>query len=247
LWGSAGTGKTELLRHMAWLMGLPFVRINLTEFSEVDDIIGKQGLQANEDGTMETVFIEGRLTKAWGMRCVICNDEPNVAPDGIWQVYRALNDNSKILALDLDKGQIKERNTFCFNALAMNPAWDPLNVGVKELGAADGDRIVHIEISLPPAEVEREIILQRCRGTLDWEPDKATMDALMKVAEVIRGMTKDGQLPISWGIRPNIKVARQLKFFDPLTAYRLAVANNLEPKERESLLAAVSSNFKLEE
>src|SRR5690606_39241824 len=50
LWGQAGTGKTELFRHLAWLMQVPFRRVSVTGSTELDDLAGKM-LFSQETGT----------------------------------------------------------------------------------------------------------------------------------------------------------------------------------------------------
>jgi MoxR-like ATPase len=237
LWGPAGVGKTEFFRHMAWLMQLPFVRISVTGSTELDDLAGKMHF-SKETGTY---FEMGRLPKAWSKPCVICLDEPNVGQPDVWQFIRPLTDNSKQLVLDMAKGQKVSRHTDCYLGMAMNPAWDPRNVGAEEIGDADGSRLTHINMELPPPALEREILRERVQ--LDgWEIDNARLDTIMAIAEDVRGLIKEGTLPITWGVRDQIKVARATRWFDHLTAYRRARADALEPEAREALLAVVRAH-----
>lgn len=236
LWGPAGVGKTELLRHMAWLMQLPFERISITGSTELDDLAGKMLF---EDG--ETVFRYGRVPKAWMKPGVICLDEPNVGPPDVWQFIRPLTDNSKQLVLDVNKGERLPRNDAAFMGMAANPAWDPLNVGAQTIGDADGSRLLHIFMDLPPSEIEREILRSRC--DLDgWEISEKQLDVIMGIAADLRALVEDGNLPLSWGIRNQIKVVRASRWFDLAQAYKLAAADQLEPKVAEELLNVVKSH-----
>lgn len=236
LWGQPGTGKTELFRHMAWLMGLPFYRFSITASTEIDDLAGKMHF---ENG--ETVFKYGRLPNAWKSPGVICIDEPNTGPPEVWQLLRPLTDNSKQLVLDMNEGESIDRNADAYLGMAMNPAWDFRNVGTNQIGDADANRMMHLFIEAPPAELERKIITDRCAHD-GFEIDKETLDMVMAVALDIRGLCDDGALTMSWMIRPQLKVARLMRWFDPLTAYRMASADYLEPAQQEILLDAVRAH-----
>lgn len=234
LWGQAGVGKTELLRHMAWLMQLPFERISITASTELDDLVGKMHF-SKEKGTY---FQYGRLPKAWISPCVICLDEPNTGQPDVWQLLRPLTDNSKQLVVDQNNNEWLERHTDCYLGMAMNPAWDPKNVGAEPISDADGNRLMHIFMELPPPVLEREIIKNRV--SLDgWEISDSLLNTIMSIAEEIRSLCNLGTLPITWAIRPQLKVARASRWFDLLTAYRRAIGDSLEPEAQEVLLDAV--------
>lgn len=237
LWGQSGTGKTELFRHLAWLMCLPFERISITGSTELDDLAGKMHYSPEKG----TYFSYGRLPKAWVKPCVVCVDEPNVGPPDVWQLLRPLTDNSKQLVLDMNEGERLSRHNDCYLGLAMNPAWDALNIGAHPLGDADANRLLHVFVQLPPPELEAEIIRKRVR--LDgWEIDEDRLDAIMAIASEVRDLAKEGTLPITWAIRPQIKVARAMRWFEMVTAYRRAVADYLEPEACDALLDIVRAH-----
>jgi MoxR-like ATPase len=236
-WGMAGVGKTEIGRHMAWLMQIPFERFSITGSTELDDLAGKTHFEPSKG----TYFQYGRLPLSWQKPCVIVLDEPNTGQPDVWQFLRPLTDNSKQLVLDTNNGERISKHPDCYLMMAMNPAWDVRNSGVEQLSDADGSRLVHMEFDLPPAELEREIIKKRIAHD-GWELDKARLDDIMKIAEEIRPLTANGTIPVTWGIRPQIKVARAMRWFDPVTAYRRAVADLLEPEAREMVLNIVRQN-----
>jgi MoxR-like ATPase len=240
LWGMAGVGKTEIYRHMAWLMQLPFHRISITGSTELDDLAGKMHF-SQEKGTY---FEYGRIPRAWQQACVICLDEPNVGPPDVWQFIRPLTDNSKQLVLDMNEGEAIPRHDDCYMGLAQNPAWDPRNVGAATIGDADGSRLMHISMELPPQALEREIIKKACEHD-GYEIENATLDMLMRIAGEIRPLCDGDTLPITWGIRPQIKVARALRWFDPVSAYRLAAADYLEPQQCDALLDTVRAHMEI--
>lgn len=239
LHGEAGTGKTEFFRHIAWIMGLPFHRISVTASTEVDDLAGKMHYSPERG----TYFEYGRIPQAWTRPGVICLDEPNVGQPDVWHFIRPLTDNSKQLVLDMNEGERVKRHDFAFLGMAMNPHWDARNSGAESLADADGSRLMHIFVDLPDELTERKIIFNRV--LLDgWEITDEQLDIVMRIAADLRAMSKDGSLPITWGIRPQIKVARALKWFSPQEAYRLAAADHLEPQSQEQILDAVRSHVR---
>ena len=233
------THNTEFYRHMAWLMGLPFHRISVTKSTEIDDLAGKMHYEPGRG----TYFEYGRIPSAWQKPCVICLDEPNVGQPEVWQFIRPLTDNSKQLVLDMNKGERIERHNYAFLGMAMNPAWDVKNSGTDSLADADGSRLMHIYVDLPSPEVESHIISSRVRVD-GWEIEESQLNMIMGVATDLRGLADSGALPISWGIRSQIKVARALKWFSPVEAYRLASADHLEPEHQEIILSVVRSHVR---
>jgi MoxR-like ATPase len=236
LWGQAGVGKTELFRHMAWLMQMPFERISITGSTEIEDLAGKMHF-SQEKGTY---FEYGRLPAAWMKPCVICIDEPNVGPPDVWQFIRPLTDNSKQMVLDQNKGERVSRNNDCYLGMAMNPAWDTKNVGTGTIADADGSRLMHIFMDLPPEDLERQIIRERCKLDGFEIPDK-TLNQIMAIAGEVRALCEQDTLPITWGTRHQIKVARASRWFTLLTAYRMATADYLEPEAQAGLLDVVKA------
>ncbi len=237
LTGEAGTGKTELFRHLAWLMQLPFRRVSITGSTELDDLAGKMHYSPDKG----TYFQYGRLPYAWMRPGVICLDEPNTGAPDVWQFLRPLTDNSKQLVLDMNSGETISRHTDCYMGMTMNPSWDPKNVGAMQISDADANRLFHIFLETPPPQLEREIIAARVK--LDgWEIDDKRLAMVMSIAVELRALVKDGTLPISWAIRPQIKVARALRWFDTVTAYRRAIGDYLEPEAQQALLDVVRAH-----
>lgn len=238
MWGQAGVGKTEFFRYMAWLMCLPFERFSITGSSELEDLAGKMHF-SNEKGTY---FEYGRVPKAWTKPCVMVVDEPNTGMPDVWQFLRPMTDNSKQLILDMNNGESLKRHNDCYLGLAMNPAWDPKNIGTHMIGDADANRLMHMFVDLPPADLEREILKNRCAHD-GYGLSGDMLDTIMAIATDIRALCADDTLPITWGIRPQLKVARVSRWFDLMTAYRMASADFLEPEAQQQLLDVVRSHI----
>lgn len=233
LQGVPGTGKTEFFRYMAWLMQLPFERISITGSSELDDLAGKMLFENNE-----TVFQKGRIPKAWEKPSVMCIDEPNVGPLEVWQFIRPLTDNSKQLVLDMADGETVARHKYCRLGMAVNPSWDARNIGAQPLADADSNRLSHIYVDFPGEKIERNILANRCKAD-EYELPDDMLDKIMRVAVNLRDMSKSEDLPVTWGIRQQIKVARATEHFDLEDCYKMAVTDNLEPEIGEMILNVV--------
>jgi hypothetical protein len=227
LWGIPGVGKTEVLRHVAWLMNAPFIRISLTGASEIDDLVGRP----QYDPARGTWFQYGRMTTAYSLPGVLALDEPNTAPDMIWQSIRALTDDSKQFVLDQHDGVIIDKHVNLFMALAMNPAWDHRNVGTNQIGDADARRLMHVTVYMPPDEVERDIIKRHCAAASGYDPSQH-LDILMSVATDIRQAADNESVNFTWGIANNVKVAQLMEFFPPFEAFNIAILNYLDPQGR---------------
>lgn len=239
LWGPPSAGKTELGRHLAWLMQLPFDRMSFTGEMEVEELIGKMTFIGGE-----TKFQWGRLPKAWVKPRILLMDEPNAAQSAVWQRVRPLTDNSKQLVLDEANAEIVQRHPFCFLLMAMNPSWETRNSGLFELADADTDRLTHVYMDLPPRDVEYEILKTVCTHD-GWTPTEAQLNGVLDNSDELRALVVDGSLSVSWGVRANLKVIRHLKWFTPEIAYRRAVADNLEPQAQEMLLDIVKTGGRL--
>jgi hypothetical protein len=238
VWGEPGMGKTELFRHLAWMTRAPFERFSITGSSELDDLAGKPHFSPERG----TYFAYGRFVQAYQTICWLCVDEPNLGPKDVWQFFRPLTDNSKQLVMDVNVGEILYPHEHTYLGFAMNPAWDLRNVGAEVLADADTNRLMHIEVPMPDEDVELAII-QKHLSHDGWQLNDAQSRMIMSIAAEIRGLIDSGPLAsLSWGLRPQIKVARALRFFGPVAAYKQAVANNLDPITREALLEAVRGN-----
>lgn len=231
------THNTEFFRYMSWLMCLPFERVSITSSSEIDELAGKTAYQEGRG----TYFEYGRIPQSWSKPCVIVIDEPNVGPPDVWQFIRPLTDNSKQLVLDMNAGERIDRNENCYMGMAFNPAWDARNIGAEQISDADGSRLMHIFVDYPSEKLEKQIIRERC-SVDGYEIEEATLNSIMRIAKQLRALSEDGTLGVTWGLRPQIKVARATRWFDMPQAYRLAAADLLEPEQAELILDTVRNN-----
>lgn len=238
LWGMPGVGKTELFRHLAWMMNMPFQRISITETSEVDDLFGKV-MYTPEKGTY---FQYGRIPRAWVLPNILCLDEPNTGQPAVWQRIRPLTDDSKQMVLDEGNLERLDKHRLCYLGMAMNPAWDVRNTGVAPLADADGSRLMHIQMDLPPEPIERQILSEVLQED-GWDEDniKPAISVIMNMAKEIRALAEAGELPVTWGLRNQKKVLRVKRYASWKESFRMGVTDSLEPELAEMILRIVSS------
>lgn len=241
--GGAGTGKSEAGCYLAYLMDLPFIRIVVEKRSESDDFIGTKELETDAmSGTPITQFYRGRFAEWFDKPCVMLVDEPNLKQD-IYEFLRPAIDGTKEVSLDkAGRGGVKvQKHEANYLLLAQNPGWDPLYVGAEPMSAAEIDRVSPIWFDLPSEPVERQIIKAHCNDIGYDIPDKM-VDKIMKVAHDLRGMITDGTLPIAWGLRAQIKVAKKTRHYSFEKAYRRAVIDGMEPSVMENIMRSVKSH-----
>lgn len=236
--GEAGTGKTEILCHMAYLMDLPFIRISVDKGTEAWHLKGESKLVTDEHGNPSTVFVAGRFTEWYQQPCVICVDEPNLKND-IYEFLRPATDSAKQLVVDDAQGLKVERDPYSFLGLTQNPP-SPLYPNVEPMAWADSSRVTPIRVHMPTDAVERQIISARCAED-DYEISVATLDKIMQVATDLRALARDGALPMFWGIRDQIKVARKTKRYSLEKAFRRAVVDGMEDEVAEIIMGVVRS------
>lgn len=237
VWGQPGVGKTEMFRHLAWLMQLPFYRFNITGQTELEELKGSKEYSPEEG----TYWQDGRFVQAWGKPCVCVIDEPNAGRPEVWHFLRPLTDNSKQLVLEEAPIKNRPRHDSFYMGLAMNPPWDARNSGINPIADADARRLHHLFIDLPPAEIERDIIKTRVSHD-GWEISASTLETMANIAVDIRSLVKEDALPISWGVAMQLKVARSLRWFDWFDAYRMAAGDFLEPEAQEQLINVVKTH-----
>lgn len=239
-----GLGKTDFTYWLAWLMQVPWRRIAFKGSTEYDEVFGKMGYNPERG----TYFEDGRFTMAWRSHaCVLCVDEPNLANNAVIESLRTTTDTDQMLYIDGASSTNSDGSTdesllmvpkgkYVFPVWCMNPSWDIRNIGTKEMANADVDRLSPAIVPYPPENLERHIIRERCKVLDEFEISDKDLDDMMKVAEDIREMARQGTFPGSWGLRQQIKVARKMAWYPFEEAYRMAALNYYEPETAEHVV-----------
>lgn len=243
LWGHAGVGKTELLRHVAWMLQLPFERVSIRADTQIEELAGEPQFSVPperlgvEGAAAETWWRDGVVPRRWERPGVLLVDEYNMGPHDVSAFLRPMLDNDKAIVVNDRRIQ---RDSFCFLGLAMNPAWAPQYAGTREISSADGSRVTNIFVNLPPESVERVIITRACEAnTPPYNPPLDTVDRVMEIAKEIRALVDDGSLPIPWGVREQIKVLKLTAYVSLFDAYRMAIIDGMEPSTGELVMDVV--------
>lgn len=228
-----GLGKTELAYYLGWLMQMPVTRVYFQTSIEWDDIFGKAVFQKGETG-----WQDGRFTAAFRRPGIILVDEPNMAQSEIVATLRTSTELDATLFLDAgyandDGERVKlevKPHKYNFRMWCSNPAWDPRNIGTKELAAADISRLSPAYLSYPPVGIEKTIIKSTVLELDGFDIPNDLLDDMMKVSTDIRAASEAGDYPGTWGIRENVKVARKLAWYPFVEAYRMSALNYFEPE-----------------
>lgn len=186
MWGPSGVGKTQLARHMAFLMQVPFERIPL--------------------------WVQSRLARSFGRPGVICIDEWNAAPPAVLHVARPVLDDSAQLALDAYDGRILLKHDHNFIVATGNPDWMPQYAGLLPLSEADADRLSHIMVGWPKPVIEAEILLNHVKSRgLDKVPAWQVVCGLVAWSD-LRSSIDDGDVGVTAGTRSLMNFVELLQY-----------------------------------
>lgn len=92
--GSPGVGKTSLVAALAAASGHPLVRINLSEQSDMMDLLGAD-LPAAGGGAADFAWADGPLLTALRSGAWVLLDELNLAPQAVLEGLNALLDHRR--------------------------------------------------------------------------------------------------------------------------------------------------------
>lgn len=178
--GETGTGKTSLVRYLAYKTNNPYRRVNHNGGTMVDDIKGK--VLVNKDGTY---WVDGVLVEAMEKGYWYLADEINASSADINFIYHSLLDDDGFVVLEEDGGRIvKPHENFRFFA-TMNPASD--YVGTKELNRALMSRFIVIKTDFSPPSVEAKILVERTKIA------QGVADKMVKFASEVRAVHSQGK------------------------------------------------------
>jgi len=152
--GETGTGKTSIIKYLAFKRKQGYTRINMNGYSTPDELIGSKSVKNGA-----TYYEDGQLTKAMREGHIVVLDEINATPpDCLFILHGLLDDDKRVT---LPNGEvITPHPDFRFFA-TMNPDYE----GTKSLNRAFADRfniVLIIDVLNPKKEeallVKREKI-----------------------------------------------------------------------------------------
>lgn len=132
--GDTGTGKTHCLRHLAYMLKCPYMRVNLNGGTTPEDLVG-QWIPKKDGPGFE--WVDGVLVKMVRFGGLMVVDEINAAnAEILFFLHSLLDDERKIVLVQKDGEVIRAHPDFVF-AATMNPTGYE---GTKPLNLALFDR-----------------------------------------------------------------------------------------------------------
>lgn len=233
--GETGTGKTSLIRHLAFRTHNAFVRVNHNGGTTVEDIVGRWTII---DG--QTVWIDGLLVQAAKKGYWYLADEMNAAGAEINFLYHSLLDDDGYLVL-AEKGDevvIPHPNFRFFGSI--NPSSD--YSGVKEMNKALLDRFIVVKVDFPDPVTEARILVQRSKIKED------VAQKMVQFAGQVRIMKQKEDIDFVFSTRSLIMWADMYKIYKKyIVAAETTFINKIAPKDVEAINVILGLSFQNED
>ena len=233
--GYHGTGKSTHIEQVAARLNWPMIRINLDAHISRIDLVGRDAIVLR-DGQQVTEFREGLLPWALQHPVALVFDEYDAGrPDVMFVIQRVLEAEGKLTLLDQNR------------VIRPNP-WFRLFATTNTIGLGDTTGLYHgtqainqgqmdrwnivTTLNYLPAAVEAQIVLAKS-GEYDNKDGKATVDKMIKVAELSRQGFINGDISTVMSPRTVISWAQNAMIFgDVGFAFRVSFLNKCDEAER---------------
>lgn len=219
--GQTGTGKTSVVREIAYLKQQPYVRVNMTGFTTPDELIGSKSVKNGE-----TFFEHGIISDAMNRGAILVIDEINATtPDCLFILHGLLDEDCRIT---LPNGDIIRPHKDFRVFATCNPEYE----GTKTMNRAFLDRfpiILSIE-TLAPAE-EIALLIERT-GLVE-----SVAHGLVAAATYARKDYLEGKLSIYVSTRALLSTATLIKNgLSPRAAYETAISKKSTDTSEQKML-----------
>ncbi len=241
--GPTGSGKTALVRYLAYKTHNAFRRIQLNGSTGVDNFVGRWLI--NDKGTY---WQDGILTSAMKNGEFLLVDEINAALPEILFILHSVMDDEHSLILD-EKGNeiIKPHPDFRLFA-AMNPSED--YAGTKEMNRALIDRFpIVLEIPYPQASEEKAIVSAHT-GLSDTPAktgERSILTRMVELAGTLRKMNDDAQLVFTCSTRQLIYWGKLIENYGVKKAAQITLVNKADIEDRNKIIDELNKLFKNKE
>lgn len=155
LQGDTSVGKTSLVTYLAKKVGVPCIRINNHEHTDIQEYLGCYA----PDETGKLVFREGALVTAMRKGHWIILDELNLAPTDVLEALNRLLDDNRELFLPETQDTVRAHPDFRLFATQNPPG---MYGGRKVLSRAFRNRFVELHFDQIPQGELIKIIHKRC-------------------------------------------------------------------------------------
>jgi len=233
--GYHGTGKSTHIEQVAARLNWPMIRINLDAHISRIDLVGRDAIVLRE-GQQVTEFREGLLPWALQHPVALVFDEYDAGrPDVMFVIQRVLEAEGKLTLLDQNR------------VIRPNP-WFRLFATTNTIGLGDTTGLYHgtqainqgqmdrwnivTTLNYLPAAVEAQIVLAKS-GEYDSPDGKATVEKMIKVAELSRQGFINGDISTVMSPRTVISWAQNAHIFDDVGyGFRVSFLNKCDESER---------------
>ncbi len=175
--GPTGTGKSRFIEFMAHKLGKKLITIACHEETSSTDLVGRYIIKG-----METIWLDGPLTKAVKEGAIIYLDEIAEARPDVIVAIHSLTDHRRELYIDKLGESYKAHEDFMLVA-SFNPGYQR---GFKELKPSTRQRFVAMSFHYPSEKIETEILIN------ETNIDKSIAKKLVNIANKIRNLTELG-------------------------------------------------------
>lgn len=228
--GPTGCGKTRFLEYMAWKFSRPLVTIACHEDLTASDLVGRYLLKGEQ-----TLWSDGPLSLAVKHGAICYLDEVVEARKDTTVVIHPLTDDRRILPQE-KRGLLLEAHPSFLLVISYNPGYQSV---MKDLKHSTRQRFTAIEISHPPADKEKTIIMK------ESGVDEDTAHRLVRLGEMIRNLRQHG---LEEGISTRLLVYTaklMTEGLSPLAACEAAATRPMtdDPEMQDAIAEIVSGIF----
>ena len=217
--GDTGTGKTSLIRYLAYKTGNGFRRLNLNGSTTADELVGHYVVDDKEKGMR---WVDGVLLDAMKNGYWLLLDELNAGLPEVLFVLQSVLDDDKFLVVAEHEGEVVRPHPDFRVFATMNPSLE--YAGTRDLNKALLSRFpIVIQTHYPDAVHEIEIIQSHVPGINETD---ATV--MVKIAEEIRKGKKNQSISFICSTRELINWAKLTMAIGLKPAALLAVLNKCE-------------------
>jgi cobaltochelatase CobS len=230
--GETGTGKTSLVRHLAFSTGNAFVRVNHNGGTTIEDIVGRWVINSKN----QTEWIDGILIESMKKGYWFLADEINAAGAEINFVYHSLlDDDGRVILAEKGNEVVIPHPNFRFFG-AMNPPTE--YAGTKELNKALMSRFMVCRVDFPPPKVEQQILVSRTGIT------EAVAERMVRFAGEVRTMHGKEEVHFVLSTRDLLMWATMFKVYKKyLTSAEMTVLNKIGQDDVDAIKDMMALHF----
>lgn len=207
MFGPPGTGKSEGLEQLFAQLNCEAVIVQLTEETEVADLIGEKSLEVRDGATCST-WVDGPITEAFRKGLPVVLNELDYPRPGVLTEANTFF-RSEFMTLKANGGELVNRHadTMFFGTLNTVGMGDQDGgfSGVQSQNAATMNRLRWFKVGYPTLEKEVDILNKAEPKLQAINPEFPEL--LVKFASMLRAHYEHKALPLPFGVRSLVDCA----------------------------------------